>query len=180
MMQHYAKRLPIFILLLFGLAFVLFRFTGPRPGSAAYHLKHLGKLRQSTAWKFGPAESVRSTSGEPLPANRLDYLRPKIWLWFALGRPTITSQIVDLRKHQKALIEMGYFERREFVLKQGVLNPGFWSEFYTTVSNAPLREWRWMIDLEESRPDTIPVTTLKADLPIFEKIIISLDKPADE
>jgi len=134
-------------------AFVLL----PRPGTLRYHLQRLGDLRQS---KFLSS-----------PSTRGDYLRSDLWLWYLHGRPSIA----DMEREQQALIQLGYFERRELTFSHRGLDPRLWSEFRSAVSNSPLTEWRYMVHLDDSRPSVIRVTTCKTDIPVFERIVAQLD-----
>ena len=134
-------------------AFVLL----PRPGSVRYHLQRLGDLRQT---KFISR-----------PSTLRDYFRRDTWLWYFHGRPSIG----DMEQEQQALIQIGYFERRELTFSHRALDERFWSEFRSAVSNSPLAEWRYMLHLDDRRPSVIRLTTCKADIPVFERIAAQLD-----
>ena len=80
-----------------------------------------------------------------------------------------------MEEHQQALIRLGYFERREFVLHHRNLDAQFWAQFHFAVSNATLTDWRWMLHLDDSRPNVLRVTACRADIPTFERIVTQTD-----
>jgi len=151
------------VLIVSGCVFVavtigIFAFTLlPRPGSVRYHLERLGDLRQS---KFISR-----------PSSLRDYCRRDTWLWYLHGKPSID----DMEHEQQALIQLGYFERRELTFSHRALDAQLWSQFRSAVSNSPLAEWRYMLHLDDSRPSVIRVTTCKADIPVFERIVTQID-----
>lgn len=134
-------------------AFVLL----PRPGTIRYHLQRLGDLRQG---KFASR-----------PSDLRDYLRRDTWVWYLRGKPSIA----DMEQEQQALIQLGYFERRELRFIHRTLDAQLWSEFRMAVSNTPLAERRYMLHLDGRQPSVIRVTTCKADIPAFERIVRQLD-----
>jgi hypothetical protein len=129
----------------------------PRPGTVPYHLQRLGDLRHS---KFVSR-----------PSTLRDYLRSDTWLWYLRGKPSLP----DMEQEQQALIQLGYFERRELTFRHRSLDAQLWSEFRSAVSNSPLAECRYMLHLDDSRPSVIRVTTYKTDIPVFERIVSELD-----
>ena len=101
----------------------------PRLGTVRYHLRRLGDLRQS---KFLSS-----------PSALRDYLRTDTWWWYLRGKPSIA----DMEQEQQALIQLGYFERRELTFTRRTLDPQLWSEFRSAVSNSPLTEWCYMVQV---------------------------------
>jgi hypothetical protein len=80
-----------------------------------------------------------------------------------------------MEEHQQALIRLGYFERRELTFAHRTLDASLWRAFRSAVSNSPLAESCYMLHVDESRPSVIRVTTYKADIPVFERIVAQLD-----
>lgn len=174
-MRTSKQRLLVFVLGMMG-AFALFhKLVSPASGSVRYHLQKLGQLNASQAWKWGPSERRPDSAGRPVPANTSSYANPKTWIWYLKGRPTITSHVEEQEKHQEALIRLGYFERRELTFSHRRLDAQLWSDFRTAVSNAPLTEPHYMLQLDESRPTVIRVTTSKLNIPVFERITAQID-----
>ncbi len=129
----------------------------PRPGSVRYHLERLGHFRQSK--HISTPSSIR------------DFLRPDTWQWYLNGKPSIDA----MEQEQQALIRLGYFERRELILNHRPLDAQLWGEFRSAVSNSSLTEWRYMLHLDDHRPAVIEVTTCKADIPVFERVVRQID-----
>lgn len=168
--------LLVFAFCLIGAWALVYYFASPAPGTVAYHLQKLGRVRTSKSWKWGPKFHYLDSAGRPVPGNALAYANPKTWIWYLNGRPTITSTIEEQEKQQQALIRLGYFERRELTFSHRTLDAELWSQFRTAVSNAPLSEPCYMLHIDDSRRTMIGVTTSKADLPVFERIVTQLDK----
>ena len=164
--------LALSLLAIFAL---IHHLAGPASGTIAYHLQKLGQLRAREAWRWGPTEQLTDSEGQPVPANEWAYVNPRTWIWYLKGRPTITSQVEEQEKHQQALIRLGYFERREFTFNNRTLNGQLWNEFRTAVSNASLAEPRYMLHLDDTRPTAIRITTCKADVSVFDRIVTQLD-----
>jgi hypothetical protein len=174
-MKKSKLRLVLSALVLFGAIALFWELGRPMPGTIPYHLQRVGELRKSTSWKWGPREQRHGSAGKSVPANATAYIHPKTWLWFLAGRPTITSHIEQQEEHQKALIRLGYFERREFTLMHRTVDAQFWPQFHLSISNSSMSDWRWFIHLDDQRPSVIRVTASKADIPLFERIVRELD-----
>ena len=143
-----------FVALIVGIvAFALL----PRPGSVRYHLERLDHLRQSK--QISTPSSIR------------DFFRMDTWQWYLNGKPSIDA----MEQEQQALIRLGYFERRELTLNHRTLDAQLWGEFRSAVSNSSLAEWRYMLHLDDHRPSVIRVTTCKADMPVFERVVRQID-----
>ena len=133
----------------------------PRPDSVRHHLACLAYLRGQA-----PRIGVSSLS---------DYFHYRIWLWGnSEGTQSIFRRGDMLEEHEQALIRLGYFERREFTLSQRTLNAQVWSEFRAMVSNSGVADPRWL-HFGQPSPSVIQLTACKADMPIFESIVLKLD-----
>lgn len=128
----------------------------PRPGTVEYHLERLGALRQGTF------------AGEP--STLRDYFRRDTVAWYLHGKPKIS----DMEQEQVALIRLGYFERRDLTFRRE-LDAHLVSAFRLAVSNSPLAEWRYMVHLDSTKPSVLRITTCKADVPVFERILEQLN-----
>lgn len=167
--------LLVLTLTISGAVALVVKLARPAPGTISYHVQRLGYLRSSEAWKWGPKEFRVNSSGLRVPEKVWDYANPRIWKWYLNGRPTLKSQLDELQEHEQALIGLGYFESRELTFAHRTLGAQLWSEWRTAVSNAPLAEPRYIMHLDETRPTMIRVSTCKADIPVFQRIVTQLD-----
>jgi hypothetical protein len=146
--------------LAFGLAsgLVVYFCSLRDDGTVRYHVARFNQLL---------LESGRGASRNP--SRFRDYLRLDTLRWFLRGKPTWAS---DWEHEQNALLELGYFERREIVLTNRQLGAAAWKN--VAVSNAFFGTNKtWVAHMDGQRPAWIRVTGTNLDE--FERIIRSWD-----
>src|SRR6266487_2076856 len=132
-----------------------------RPGTVRYHRQRLDALRRDLS--------------ETYPSGFSDYFRARTWFWYLNGKPSTRARATALEREQQALIDLGYFERREFVLQDRKLDLQFQHQFYAAVSNSTLADPGWLLVLPNSPPTMLRITACRKDMPAFERIIAELD-----
>lgn len=140
-------------------------------GSVRYHvdrlayLRHLDYLPQP---RDKDAPSELDSKGRPV--HLADYLRFRTWRWYWRGGLDITKFIQEQKKHQQALIQLGYYERREFTLTNRAIDP----QLLTMITNGVLTESVWM-HMDDSKPKWLRVTARKVDMPTVERSVATFD-----
>ena|ERR1041385_3936541 len=129
-------------------------------GSIRYHLNCIRSLERS--WWAGPL-SLR------------DYFRPGVWRWYMRGRPTVAQTFKQVDEHRQALVRLGYFETREFVLTRRTLDRSANAEFKSLLTNAPFSDSHWTWTTIGDRPSVVRVTARGKDMPVWSNIVSRFD-----
>lgn len=110
------------------------------------------------------------------PRNWKDYFRPVTWRWYLHGKPPIDQTIKQLESHRDALIQLGYFQQREFVLKRRYLDTAASKELQNMLQKAPFACRDWEYSTKGVAPvNALTVTTTPADLKIWSNVIANFD-----
>src|SRR5262249_7044627 len=109
-------------------------------------------------YHLGQMHSARNSMGFP-PRNWKDYFRPRTWRWFLHGKPSFEQSQKRYEAHRDALIQLGYFEKREFVLTRRRLDAATSKELQIMLGKAPFtcRDWEY---LTYSTPGGSPASAL--------------------
>jgi hypothetical protein len=126
-------------------------------------------------YHLGKMHSLRDSIGFA-PRTWKDYFRPVTWRWYFHGKKPIDRTLKELEEHRDALIQLGYFERREFVLKRRRLDSAAGKELHAMLSKASLACRDWVYSTTGVAPvDALTVTTTPADLKIWSNVIANFD-----
>jgi hypothetical protein len=82
----------------------------------------------------------------------------------------------EIAKHREALVKLGYFEKRDFVLTGRTLDPSGRAAFSSLIANASFTDsnhWEWTTTGDQ--PSVITVTAFRADMPVWSNIVSRLD-----
>jgi hypothetical protein len=110
------------------------------------------------------------------PRTWKDYFRPRTWGWYLHGKKSIDRTIKEIDEHQKALVQLGYFEQREFILKQRHLDSTAGKELQTMIGKAPLACSYWTYSTTGADPvNALTLTTTPADMKIWWNVIANFD-----
>lgn len=133
---------------------VISYFAINRPsGTVAYHLARYNELKKE--FRMAPRD----------PSRLGDYFRMRTLLWYLKGKPSL---VADWEQEQKALLDLGYFERREVVITNRELGADAWRD--RTLSNAFFGGSNsWTVHLDDQRRSWVRVTGTNLDA--FEKIV---------
>jgi hypothetical protein len=131
-------------------------------GTVGYHVARFNELL---------LESGRRVSRHP--SRFRDYFRLDTLRWYLRGKPHLIS---DFEREENALVELGYFERREIVLTNRQLGAAAWKN--AAVSNAFFSSNKtWVVHMDDERRAWVRVTGTNLDE--FERIIRSWDVPEE-
>src|SRR6266487_3435308 len=122
-----------------------------RPGTVRYHRQRLDALRRDLS--------------ETYPSGFSDYFRAQTWVWYWSGKPSLRARATALEREQQVLIDLGYFERREFVLKDRKFDLQFQHLLNAAVSNSTLADPEWLLVLLNSPPTMLRITASRKDMP---------------
>lgn len=125
-------------------------------------------------YHLGKMHSLRGSIGFA-PRSWKDYLRPVTWRWYFHGKKPIDRTFKELEEHRDALIHLGYFERRQFVLKRRHLDSAAGKELQATLIKAPFACHDWVYSITAVDPDTLTLTTAPADMKIWSNVIATFD-----
>src|SRR5262249_51722917 len=128
------------------------------------------KHEDPVRYHLGQMHSAQKSIGFPAQ-NWKDYFRPRIWRWYLHGRPSFDQTRKRYQAHQDALIQMGYFERRKFVLKRRHMDALTRTEFETMLRKAPLACNDWELTTYSAPAETLSVVTTPADMKIWSNVI---------
>ena len=141
----------------------------PRRGSVRYHEERLNYLRRPISMAlYRDAPSELDSKGRPV--HLVDFLRFRTWRWYWQGAFTITTLIEEQEKHQQALIQLGYYERREFVLTNRTID----AQLFAMITNGVHGESLWL-QLNDSKDRWLRVTARKEDMPLVERTVVMFD-----
>jgi len=141
----------------------IMRFVlSPKRETVAYHVERLGQLRVTAAWKSEPDRTGTAN----------DFMRPQVWFWYLRGAPSLSKIMQEREEHQQALIQLGYFERREFTF---TTRTQWYADFRGMMSNTVFADTNWWFHLDTSKPQSVLITASKKDIPKFEQIVSKLN-----
>ena len=158
------NRLLVLAIVLIVTMVVTYASFSPRPGSVRYHVDRLSYLRQPLH-RDAPA-----LDNKGLPIHRADYFRFRTWRWYWRGGLSFAKLIEEREKHQQALIQLGYYERREFTLTNRIHG----AQLFPMITNAVHGEQVWLLG-DSSKDRWLRVTARKADMPLVELAIVTYD-----
>jgi hypothetical protein len=126
-------------------------------------------------YHLGQMRSLRDSMGFA-PRTWKDYFRPVTWRWYLHGKKPIDRTIKEVEEHRDALIQLGYFQRREFVLKRRHLDSAAGKELQTMLGKAPFacRDWEYSTTGRDP-VNALTVTTTPADMKIWSNVIANFD-----
>jgi hypothetical protein len=131
-------------------------------------------------YHLGQIHSAQKSTGFP-PRNWKDYFRLRVWRWYLHGRPSFDQSRKRYQEHQKALIQMGYFEKRKFVLKRRHLDTATTKELETMLHKPPLACKDWELTTYSAPAETLWVVTTPTDMKIWSDVIARFEaKGADQ
>jgi len=159
------KRLIIFAAALIVAIVFTVASIAPRRDSVRYHVDRLHYLRQPL---YKDAPSALDAKGRPV--DFADYFRFRTWRWYWRGGFNITKLIEEEEKHQQALIQLGYYERREFALTNRTID----AQFFAMVTNGVDGDSLWL-HMDERKEKWFRVTARKVDMPLVEHSVIAFD-----
>jgi hypothetical protein len=81
----------------------------------------------------------------------------------------------EVAKHREALVKLGYFERRDFVLTRRTFDLSARAAFSSLTAGAPFIDNHWDWTTVDDRPSVITVTALRADMPVWSNLVSRLD-----
>jgi hypothetical protein len=147
------------LLIVLAFAFYIHSYTG----SVRYHLDSISSLQK---WPRGPS-------------GFRDYFRFRTILWYMHGRPSPPQVFEEIKKHQGALIDLGYFETRDFALKRRILDVKGISEFNAMLTNATFKRLStWT--MPSGMTSVIRVTGDRGDMLLFESAVTNFDSKASK
>ena len=155
--------------LIIAIAVTVATLTPPRE-SVRYHVDRLHYLRQPL---YGDAPSELDTKGRPV--HFADYLSFRTWRWYWRGGFSITKLIEEQEKHQQALIQLGYYDRREFALTNRTID----AQLLAMVTNGVDGESVWL-HMDENKEKWFRVTARKVDMPLVERSVIDFDTSKEQ
>jgi hypothetical protein len=142
------------------LAIGAFWFARPDPNSVSYHLNCIRSLERSM-WAG--------------PLSLKDYFRPGVWNWWLRHRPSAEQAFKQIDEHRQALIKLGYFQTREFVLTRRTLDRSSNAEFKSLLTNVPFTDSHWTWTTVGDRSSVVTVTARRQDMPVWSNIISGFD-----
>jgi hypothetical protein len=125
--------------------------------SVRYHLSQIRAL-DKMAWRA--------------PSKLRDYFSPSVWGWYVHGRPSFQEHQARIEKHRQALVKLGYYKEREFILQRRVLDLSTASEVRSFFTNAAFSDNHWKITVSDS---SITVTASTNDLPLWAQVVSRFD-----
>jgi hypothetical protein len=81
----------------------------------------------------------------------------------------------EVAEHRQALVKLGYFEKRDFVLTRRTLDPSGRAAFNSLTMSAPFTDNHWETTTVADRPSVITVTALRADMPVWSNLVSRFD-----
>jgi hypothetical protein len=134
-------------------------------------------LVATLVWVFSPRRTpqyhlaaMRNSHHDSLTSWR-SYLQARTWVWLAQGAP-------KWKNHEKALLDMGVFEDRDFTLSYRTSASADQDALLALYKRESFQDdcwtWRWL-----SGPGTnvLRITTSTNDMVIWEGVIREWDKP---
>jgi hypothetical protein len=144
----------------------------PRRESVRYHVNRLHYLRQPL-YKDAPSE----LDGNGRLVHLADYLHFRTWRWYWRGGLNIARLIEEQEKHQQALIRLGYYDRREFVLTNRTIDAQLFA--MAMVTNGVDGESVWL-QMDDSKEKWFRVTARKVDMSLVERSVIDFDTSKEQ
>jgi hypothetical protein len=122
-------------------------------------------------YHLGQMHSARNSMGFPA-RNWKDYFRLRIWRWYLHGKPSFAQSQKRYEEHRDALIQIGYFEKRAFVLKRRHLDTATIKELQTILAKSPFACHDFEYSYASDYPaDRLWVITTTADMKIWSNVI---------
>jgi hypothetical protein len=105
------------------------------------------------------------------PSSVLDYFRPQTWRWFLHGRPALRVSLQKIDDHKKALVDLGYYEKRIFTLHQRTLDRNGYPKFRSLLTNIAFSDPHWSMSTTGDQPSVIFITARPEDMPSWSNIV---------
>jgi hypothetical protein len=109
------------------------------------------------------------------PSKLRDYLRPSVWRWYFHGRPSFQEHLARVEDHRQALVNLGYYEKRDFILRHRVWNRSAISEFSSFFTNTGLKDRSWSLSVSGESLTTLTVIASTNDMPLWAEVVSRFD-----
>jgi hypothetical protein len=145
----------------------------PKKGSLEWHKKEYAAIANSRVWnsqliKTDYITIDRGRTSLDRCRDMWNRVRGKPIRW----RPLSEQELEKLAGHEKALIELGYFERREFCVTNNLI--GNLPERIARATGTAITNWFWTLSRGD-QSNIVIVVGAREDMPAWEKLVKKID-----